>query len=154
MLTPDRLDPVENAIDLACGNGVIGLVAYRQGLARRVAFCDESAMALASARGNWGRLYPEDENHASFFHGDGLKEFTGPPPSLILCNPPFHSQHSVDAWVGQRLLRQASSVLVKDGALCLVSNRHLDYGPVLRRYFSRVTQLASNRKFIIWLAIS
>lgn len=150
----DRLDPVDEAIDLACGNGVIGLVAHRMGLARRVAFCDESAMALASARDNWAGIFPDAENLCTFFHGDGLRDYPGPRPALVFCNPPFHSQHSVDAWVGQRLARQAARTLVRNGVLCVVVNRHLDYGPLLRKHFTRVSRLASNRKFIIWLAVT
>jgi 16S rRNA G1207 methylase RsmC len=143
---------VEELVDLACGNGVIGLVAYRRGLARNVTFCDESAMAIASARENAARIFPDDAGNLGFFHGDGLRHYPGRPPKLVLCNPPFHDQHNVDAAAGRRLLRQASRILANGGKLCLVANRHLDYASTLRRDFDQVSRLASNRKFIVWLA--
>jgi 16S rRNA G1207 methylase RsmC len=147
-----RLDAVGSAIDLACGNGIIGLAAHNLRLAQRVAFCDESAMALASARDNCQRLYPENPGSFSFFHGDGLLEYSGERAELVLCNPPFHSQHAVDEFVGKRLLGQCGNHLDSGSSLCLVANRHLDYGPVLRRNFPAVERLAQNGKFILWLA--
>ncbi|HEY7776023.1 MAG TPA: methyltransferase, partial [Kineobactrum sp.] len=113
-----QLTPVHYAVDLACGNGVLGLAALKTGLAQQVLFCDESAMALASARANRDRLLPGA--HAGFHHGDGLLHnaltnlwdeprdvppsapvgdsayASAPAPELILCNPPFHLQHAVD----------------------------------------------------------
>ncbi len=44
------LAPAERAIDLACGNGVLGLAALAAGLALEVVFCDESAMAGSAAQ--------------------------------------------------------------------------------------------------------
>lgn len=148
----DQLEPVDTAIDLACGNGAIGLAAYKLGLAQRVSFCDESAMALASARENSGRIFPGMAENFAFFHGDGLLDYPGEVPRIILCNPPFHHQHAVDEFVGRRLLAQCGRYLHDDGVLCLVANRHLDYGPALRRYFGPVERLAENSKFIIWRA--
>ena len=148
----NQLDSVDSAIDLACGNGVIGLATCQSGLAQHVAFCDESAMAVASARENCQRLYPGSPDRFSFFHGDGLLDYPGKRADLILCNPPFHSQHAVDEFAGKRLLQQCGDYLHSGGTLCLVANRHLDYGPVLRRKFTFAERLAQNSKFILWLA--
>ena len=148
----EALDPAVRLVDLACGNGVLGLAAFHVGLAERVSFSDESALALKSARNNALRLYPEQTGNFSFFHGDGLLDFQGEPPQLILCNPPFHSEHTVDDFAGKRLAAQAASLLPDDGRLCLVANRHLDYGAVLRQHCRRVRKLAGNDKFNLWLA--
>lgn len=147
-----QLSPVESLIDLACGNGVLGLAAFKVQLARKVVFCDESAMAVASAQYNAGTVFPGDDSHFEFHHGDGLLGYQGPPAKLVLCNPPFHSQHTVDEYVGRRLLEQCSQYLAGGGRLCLVANRHLDYDATLRRGFDRVDKLASDNKFTVWLA--
>ncbi|PLW82107.1 50S rRNA methyltransferase [Kineobactrum sediminis] len=158
-----QLAPVQNAVDLACGNGVLGLAALQQGVAQHVLFCDESAMALASARANRERLLPAAQ--AGFHHGDGLLDnvlesppggvsdsiVDAPAPELILCNPPFHLQHAVDDFAGRRLLGQAANSLAPGGHLCLVANRHLDYRPTLQRHF-RTVVLAQNSKFRVYLA--
>ena len=54
-------------MDLACGNGVLGLTAFTLGLATAVVMADESAMAVASARVNANRLFAENV-HSFAFH--------------------------------------------------------------------------------------
>jgi 23S rRNA (guanine1835-N2)-methyltransferase len=147
-----QLTPVATAIDLACGNGVIGLVALQRGLTRELWFCDESAQAIASARLNLETVLPEHVPMAHFHHGDGLRDWVGPTPDLVLCNPPFHLQHTVDDYAGRRLISQAAAVLTPGGQLCLVANRHLDYRSTLARCFRQQRILAQNQKFRIYLA--
>jgi 16S rRNA G1207 methylase RsmC len=147
-----RLRPVSCAVDLACGNGIIGLAALQAGLAHEMWFCDESAQAIASARVNAGRLLQTLPHGARFLHGDGLLDWSGPAPELVLCNPPFHIQHTVDDFVGRRLIQQAAQRLAPGGALCMVANRHLDYRAALRRGFRHWQVLAENRKFRVYLA--
>lgn len=138
--------------DLACGNGILGLTAYHKGLADRILFCDESAMAIESARRNSARLYPDNLHKFSYHHADGLKDYSGPGLDLILCNPPFHLNHTVDELAGRHLLAQCATQLVSAGHLCVVANRHLDYLPSLKRNFGQVEQIAQNAKFKVWLA--
>ncbi|MBP6723236.1 MAG: class I SAM-dependent methyltransferase [Halioglobus sp.] len=139
-------------LDLACGNGVLGLAAFRAGLAPAAVFVDESAMALASTRANSASLFPGDGAAFTFIQDDGLANYSGPQADLILCNPPFHLQHTVDDFAGRRLLEQCARHLRPGGHLCLVANQHLDYLPTLRRQFQRVDRLARDRRFIVWLA--
>ncbi|NND68584.1 MAG: methyltransferase, partial [Halioglobus sp.] len=146
----ERLEPVERMIDLACGNGVLGLVACRRELAQSVTFADESALALASTRHNAVALLPGSVGSFDFLHGDGLSGYRGPPVSLILCNPPFHHEASVEESAGRHLLMQCKRHLRPGGQLCVVANRHLRYRPLLARQFERVEKLAENRKFIVW----
>ena len=145
-----QCSPVASLADLACGNGVLGLYAHRLGLCRQLTFCDESAMALESARENAARLFPNTAD-LRFFHGDGL--LGGPGPfDLILCNPPFHLGHTVDDFAGRRLLRQCADQLRPGGELYLVANQHLPYEATLRRHFDQVQPVVRNRKFVIWRA--
>jgi len=147
-----ELKPATHCIDLACGNGVLGLSAHRLGLCKTLALCDESAMAIASAKKNAASINPSDLSAISYHHGDGLLDYPGPRAELILSNPPFHSNHTVQEYVGERLLTQSAAHLASSGRLCLVANRHLKYLPVLKRGFSRVEKLSENSKFIVWLA--
>jgi len=150
--TMPLLSPAGTVIDLACGNGVLGLAALQRGLAAELVFADESAMAIASARGNLNRLFPHLATRCRFHHGDGLLDYPGAAAELILCNPPFHLNHTVDEYAGRRLLAQCADRLAPGGALCLVANRHLDYAPVLRRSFHRFRKLAGDRRFTVWHA--
>ena len=146
------LAPAETLIDLACGNGILGLVALKQGVASNIAFCDESAMAVRSASLNASRIFPQEARNVSFLQGDGLLEYRETPAQIILCNPPFHLQHTVDDFAGRHLLKQCSQHLQSGGRLYFVANRHLDYQPTLRRTFDRVEKFASNAQFNIVLA--
>lgn len=143
---------VDSAIDLACGNGVLGLFAARHACARTVVFCDESAMAVASAQANAEALFPQFGDRFSFYHGDGLQRYAGDPVQLILCNPPFHQEHTVNAFAGLHLLGRSSQYLVPGGRLYVVANRHIDYAPALRGEFRRVEKCAGNAKFTITMA--
>ncbi|MFT6285420.1 MAG: 16S rRNA G1207 methylase RsmC [Alcanivorax sp.] len=146
-----QLKPAETLVDLACGNGVIGLVAGKLGISRHGIFCDESAMAVESARLNLKACPDTGLEEVTFLHGDGLLALTQA-PELILCNPPFHLQHTVDEFAGVRLLQQCAHALPTGGRLCLVANRHLNYLEPLRRQFKQVEMAAENRKFRIYLA--
>ena len=146
------LAPARRVLDLACGNGVLGLSALKKGLASELVFCDESAMALESARRNAARLFPAIGARIQYHHGDGLLDYSGDPADLILCNPPFHLNHAVDEYAGRRLLAQCARQLPAGGRLCLVANRHLNYLPTLRRHFRRVDKIAHDPKFIVWLS--
>jgi len=145
-------EPVETAVDLGCGNGVLGLAAVKKGIAKNMVFCDESALAIASARRNATTLFPQQLHTFQFHHGDGLAHYTGAAAQLILCNPPFHHEHLVNEFAGRRLLQQCSQHLAPFGHLLLVANRHLGYLPLLRCKFSTVKKCASNAKFSIFLA--
>lgn len=146
------LAPADAVVDLACGNGVVGLAALHSGLARRVLFCDESSMAIASARDNAARLFPDAQARLEFLHGDGLLAAPGLRADLILCNPPFHMGHHVDEFAGRRLLAQCPGHLAPGGSLCLVANRHLRYLPLLTQRFREVSRLADSNKFTVYLA--
>lgn len=147
-----RLAPARRVADLACGLGLIGLAALRGGIAETVLFADESAMALQASRDNVETLLG-DQAPAQFHHGDGLTGVTGT-FDLILCNPPFHSGHTVDDHVGRRLVAHALRHLRPGGRLCLVANRHLSYRKMLRQHFAATERLAANAKFTVWLARS
>lgn len=148
----DKLAPAKRIVDLACGNGVLGLAGLRLGIGTDLVCCDESAMAVESARRNSESLFPGAGARISFHHGDGLLHYTGPPADLILCNPPFHLNHAVDEYAGRRLLAQCVKHLEPGGRLCLVANRHLAYRPTLKRHFQRVERLAEDARFVVWLA--
>lgn len=135
--------------DLGCGNGVIGMMVLQQNPAARLWCCDESALALASARDNIGRAFPDRQ--VQFHLGNGLdgldQQF-----DLILLNPPFHRGHAVDDSVARMLFRHARRHLKPDGELRVIGNSHLGYGALLKKLFGKVGQIARNDKFTIYQA--
>jgi 23S rRNA (guanine1835-N2)-methyltransferase len=136
-------------LDLACGNGVLGLgaLSLRQDL--EVTFSDVSSQAVLSARHNVGRAFPQAR--ARFVHCDGV-----PPGTekfdLILLNPPFHEGGVVGDHIALSLFRQAAARLAPGGRVLVVGNRHLGYHRSLNQSFCLVRRLASSPKFVVFEA--
>lgn len=138
-------------IDLACGNGVVGLIAAERNPNARLHFVDESFMAVASAQENFHRVFGK-ERDARFQVGDGLSDFTSQSADIILCNPPFHQQNTIGDQIALQLFKQARKVLKHGGECWVIGNRHLQYHQDLSRLFGNCRVVASNNKFVIWQA--
>ncbi|MFI3221337.1 MAG: methyltransferase [Methylococcales bacterium] len=140
-------------IDLACGNGVVGLIAAERNPNATLYFVDESFMAVASAQENFYRAFGKTRA-ADFQVGDGLSDFTERSTDLILCNPPFHQQNTIGDQIAIQLFKQAKKILKQGGECWVIGNRHLAYHQDLKRLFGNCTVIASNAKFVIWQAIN
>ena len=140
-------------VDLACGNGVLGLL-YQQAFTQStVHFVDESYLAVESARSNHAAWFPDGSHQAKFAAADGQTLQLESAADLVLCNPPFHQQHAVGDQIARRLFGSAKRCLRQHGELWLVANRHLDYPAALRQQFKNCLTIATNRKFAIYRAI-
>ncbi len=139
---------VTDIVDLGCGNGLVGLVAAERNLNATIHFVDESFMAVASAEENFNRVFGESRV-ATFSVGDGLTGFASDSADLVLCNPPFHQQHSIGDQIAFSMFSEALRVLKTDGELWVIGNRHLNYPVLLSRLFGRHSVVAGNSKFII-----
>jgi len=147
----ERLPVVDKVIDLACGCGVLGLAYKRQVSHAQILFCDESYQAIASARANAQRHFKGDG--MVFEVGDGLKAVESGSYDLVLCNPPFHQQHTVSKVVALEMFRDALRVLRARGECWIIANRHLGYHQALKRIFGHYDLIASNSKFVILRAV-
>lgn len=136
-------------LDLACGNGVLGLEALGAQPSLSMVFSDVSSQAIVSAKRNVGTTASVADAH--FCHGDGIPEDAGK-FDLILLNPPFHEGGVVGDHIALRLFRQAARHLENSGQLLMVGNRHLGYHRSLKRYFPVVTQLQADPKFVVFSA--
>ncbi len=134
-------------IDLACGNGVIGLMLAAKNTQCEVLFIDESYMAIASARENMRQL--DGQERFGFHCGDGLSKVKKQSADMIVCNPPFHQHHANAETMALTMFAQASRVLNKDGELWIVGNRHLAYHAKLATWFLDVVLVAANKSFVV-----
>lgn len=141
--------PGARVLDLACGNGVLGLSALAAKPGIDITFSDVSSQAVLSARTNTEAAFPDAM--ASFVHADGLTGSNGPFERILL-NPPFHEGGVVGDHIALRLFEQAARNLSGTGRLLMVGNRHLGYHKTLRRFFSQVRQLDANPKFVVFEA--
>ena len=82
---------------MACGYGVLGLAYLRLHPSAELTFCDESFQAISSTKYNLAHNIPklQSESQVSIYADDGLKNMQAQSQELIICNPPFHQQHTV-----------------------------------------------------------
>ncbi len=142
-----KLPEKKNVADLACGNGVLGLAYLRLHPEASIIFSDESFQAIESCKINWQKNLPG--SHAIIRADDGLKQAKPSEFELIICNPPFHHQHTVGTDIAFSLFKDAFRALKKDGEFWLVANRHLAYHTTLKKLFGNCSIEATNQKFVI-----
>jgi 23S rRNA (guanine1835-N2)-methyltransferase len=142
----------QRIVDLGCGNGVLGLVAAVMNPASTLMFCDESHMAIASARTNFQSAF-EATREAEFRVGNCLQGVDDDSRDLVLINPPFHLQHSIGDAIAWQMFKDARRVLVSGGELRIVGNRHLGYHAKIKKLFGNCDTIATNKKFVVLSAI-
>ena len=142
----NQLPQKQHIVDLGCGNGILGIVAQQQQREGKLHFLDESYMAVASAENNYQKAFPNMS--ASFTPSDCLTGLTDN-VDLILCNPPFHQQHSIGDFIAWKMFSQSQQRLNDKGELWVVGNRHLNYHGKLKKLFGNCDLIGSNRKFVV-----
>ena len=134
-------------VDLGCGAGTLGLVAASRATTASVLFCDESWLAIASARRSFEAAGLP--NMARFVVTDVLHGEPDDSADLVLCNPPFHQGQTVSRRVAAHMFAESARVLGPDGTLLVVGNRNLGYHVGLRRSFEEVGVVRSDPRFVV-----
>ena len=145
-----NFNTIHSAIDLGCGNGVIGLSLAKKYPSLKIVFTDESYMAIQSAKLTCTKNLDSLDN-LSFHVTDCLLGLNENAYSLIVCNPPFHQSHTIGINIALTMFKQAYKKLKTGGKLVVVANRHLPYYSHLEKLFKKVKLIASNSKFNLFL---
>jgi 16S rRNA (guanine1207-N2)-methyltransferase len=135
---------VERALDVGCGNGLIG--AWLTASGADVACVDTDAFALEAAR-----LTLAQTPGARVFASDVYSDVEGP-FTHIVTNPPFHAGVRTTSEVSQRLIREAPDHLARGGELWLVSNRFLPYASTIEETFGAFTIAAEDSRYRVYRA--
>ena len=144
-----RVDPPEVVVDPGCGCGILGIQAALTWPEARVIGTDDSALAVESSRlsaqinGVDGRMEFRQTNIL-----DGVEDRSA---DLVICNPPFHSQHRIQLERGFSFIDESARVLKTGGRLFLVSNRYLGYEKHLKSAFQSMKILGQDSKFRLYM---
>ena len=141
----------ELVVDLACGNGILGLMIKSSNPSARVLFTDESYMAVASAQTNVVNALGSAEG-CKFKVQHSLDNTKSDCADLIINNPPFHQQTAIGDFIAWAMFSDARRVLKPGGRLVVVANRHLNYHSKLKKLFGNCTVIGANRKFTILMS--
>ncbi|GAA1695981.1 hypothetical protein GCM10009808_11550 [Microbacterium sediminicola] len=134
-------------IDLACGTGIIGAWMATRHPDAHVYACDQSSIAVASARATMRANGIDDR--VEVVRDDMLGERPSDSASLIALNPPFHSSAAVTDLIAPRMFTDVARVLRPGGQLWCVWNSALKYRPLLERAIGPTQQVARNAKFTV-----
>ena len=92
MLSVTEFSPDDKILDLGCGCGVVGILAAKLTSGKNVTMCDISPDAVNIARKN---AVQNGIENITVIQSDGFSNITDSGYTLILSNPPYHTDFSV-----------------------------------------------------------
>jgi 16S rRNA (guanine1207-N2)-methyltransferase len=134
----------DEALDIGCGAGFLGLHIARLAQKGHVTMVDASLAAVAAAR---QAVEQSDLTNVQVLPSDGTQAVREQRYSLIVTNPPFHLGGIQTTEVAERFIREAAQVLQPRGRFYLVANRFLKYEPSLRACFKIVEEVDGNTRY-------
>ena len=122
----------DKVLDLGCGCGVVGILAAKQIGAEHVVMCDvsENAVLLSGQNADLNGV-----GTVTIQQSDGLKEVSETGFTLILSNPPYHT----DFAVAKGFIEDGFKKLVIGGKMMMVTKRLDWYRNKLSSVFGGVT---------------
>lgn len=141
----------DEALDIGCGAGFIGLHIARLAPQGRVTMVDASLATVAVAR---RRVEESGLTNVKVLPSDGAQAVLQERFDLIVTNPPFHQGGIQTTEIAERFIREAAQVLKPRGRFYLVANRFLKYEPLLQANFKKVEEVGGNSRFKVLRASS
>ncbi len=132
LLGEAAIAPADEVIDLGCGYGVVGIVCASIVGIERVLMVDSDPLAVRLAGENAAR---NGLAGISAVVSDGFAQVDRSGFTLILCNPPYHT----DFAVAKRFILKGFNRLAVGGRLMLVVKRRDWYEAKLKSVFGGVT---------------
>lgn len=132
MLSFTEFKAGDKVLDLGCGCGVVGIVAAKQIGEEQVVMCDVSENAVWLSGQN---AEANGVGNVTIRRSDGLREISKTGFTLILSNPPYHT----DFAVAKGFIEDGFKKLVIGGKMIMVTKRLDWYRNKLTSVFGGVT---------------
>ncbi len=139
-----RFQPQHTLLDVACGNGVVGLSLARH--VGAVMMSDDNLLAVRCARGG---VELHSLSHVTVQPGDVYSAVAGQRFDWIIANPPFHRDLNTSMDVARRIISEAPRFLTAGGRLVVVANAFLPYKALFADCFSSVITVAQNNRYVV-----
>jgi 16S rRNA (guanine1207-N2)-methyltransferase len=140
----------DQALDLGCGAGFVGLHIARRATQGYVTMLDSSLAAVDAS----SRAIEQSELHnIRVLPSDGIQAVSEQRFRLVATNPPFHVGGIQTSEIAERFIREAALVLQPEGRFYLVANRFLKYEPILQTHFRQVEEVAGNTRYKVLRAL-
>ena len=145
-----QVQPADEALDIGCGAGYLGLHIARQASQGHVTMVDASLVTVALAQRN---ITESGLPNINVLPSDGAQAVLSQHFDLVVTNPPFHQGGIQTTEIAERFIREAAHVLRPQGRFYLVANRFLKYEPTLKAHFNNITEVGGNTRFKVLLAL-
>ena len=142
--------PTDEALDIGCGAGFIGIHIARLANRGKVTMVDASLVSIAVAE---RRVAESGLANIRVLASDGAQAVLQQRFDLVVTNPPFHVGGIQTTEIAQRFIREAAQVLKARGRFYLVANRFLKYEPALRDHFKTVDEVGGNTRYKVLRAL-
>jgi 16S rRNA (guanine1207-N2)-methyltransferase len=132
-------------LDFGCGSGVIGLAAKTLSPKIILCECDNSALAIESAKltAETNKIQVEKIFPSNIF--SDVKENY----DLMISNPPFHKGLKTDNKIVSDFIRNAKTHLVMGGRIRLVANSFLPYDKLLQETFGNSKKIIQTPSYCV-----
>jgi 16S rRNA (guanine1207-N2)-methyltransferase len=140
----------DEALDIGCGAGFLGLYIARQASQGRVTMVDVSLAAVEAAQ---QATEQSGMTNVRVLPSDGAQNVLDQRFDLVVTNPPFHQGGIQTTTIATRFISEAAQVLKPHGRFYLVANRFLKYEPTLLAHFKKVEEVAGNTRYKVLRAI-
>jgi len=138
MLAVCGVSETDKVLDLGCGYGLVGIACAK--IAREVSMCDIDPLAVETAKENTEK----NGCDVAVYLSDGLADVPDSGYTLILSNPPYHTDFSV----AKRFIEKSFNRLALGGRLVMVTKRRDWYRNKLISIFGGVTIVERDGYFV------
>ncbi len=144
LLAALEVHTTDEALDIGCGAGFLGLSIARLATQGSVTMVDVSQAAVTVAQ-----RAAEQSGLANVrvLASDGVDAVSNQRFDLVVTNPPFHQGGVQTLEIAKGFIRDAAHVLRPQGRFYLVANRFLKYEPELQAHFKQVEEVSGDTRY-------
>ncbi len=151
-----KVYPDDDALDIGCGAGSLGLHIAALASQGSVTMVDASLAAVAMSQRTVEQSGLNSSGSTCNIHilpSDSTQAVSSQRFDLVVTNPPFHQGGIQTTEIAERFIRGAAQVLRPRGRFYLVANRFLKYEPVMRECLGTVEEAGGDGRYKVLRAI-